>query len=186
MIKLIKAILTLLGRKKFQPDYIVEPVRPEGTETEAPDKPTVQEEPKMAISLRELLKTADFNTQPKEVQDNLMILLERINKVRQAYNKPMVVTSGLRTMEDHLRIYRQIAERKGIPFDQSKVPMGSQHLKGAAVDISDPKQELQKWILNNIQLMERLGLWLEDFSATPTWVHFQCHPPRSGNRFFKP
>lgn len=133
------------------------------------------------IKMSEILRSAKLESQSKEVQDNLAILLERVNKVRAAYGKPMIVTSGLRTMEDHLRIYRE----KGIT-DQSKIPMRSRHLFGQAVDISDPKRELQQWILKNEKLMEEIGLWFEDFSATPNWVHMQIVPPASGRRFFKP
>lgn len=140
----------------------------------------------MSISLKELIKTANFSSLDKEIQGNLMTLLERINKVRSKYGKAMNVTSGLRTKEDHIRIYKEIAARKGVKFDESKVPMGSQHLKGGAVDISDPKRELQKWCLANEKFLEEVGLWCEDFSATPNWVHFQIFPPKSGKRFFKP
>jgi uncharacterized protein YcbK (DUF882 family) len=133
------------------------------------------------ITLKELLKGTDFKSIPKEHQDNLMILLERINKVRSAYGKPMSVTSPYRSMADHLRIYKE----KGIT-DQSKIPMKSKHLFGQAVDISDPNQELQKWVKDNVKLMEEFQLWMEDFSATKNWVHFQLVPPKSGKRFFMP
>jgi uncharacterized protein YcbK (DUF882 family) len=133
------------------------------------------------IVLKELLGSAKYETLSADIQGNLMILLERINKIRDAYGKPMTVTSGLRTMEDHLRIYRE----KGIT-DINRIPMKSRHLYGQAVDISDPKQELQKWCLANVKLLEEVGLWMEDFSATPNWCHFQVVAPGSGNRFFKP
>ncbi|HUM41562.1 MAG TPA: D-Ala-D-Ala carboxypeptidase family metallohydrolase [Fervidobacterium sp.] len=133
------------------------------------------------ITMQELLKDAKFEDQSQEIQDNLVELLVRINKVRAAYGKPMNVTSGLRSMADHLRIYAQ----KGIT-DQSKIPMQSNHLYGRAVDISDPNRELQAWVLKNVKLMEEIGLWMEDFGATPNWLHFQINPPKSGNRFFKP
>lgn len=135
----------------------------------------------MSISLKEIIKNADFNSLPEETRGNLMTLLERVNKVRDAYGKPMIVSSGLRMMEDHLHIYRE----KGIT-DQSKIPMKSRHLIGAAVDFADPKGELQSWINENVKLMEEVGLWMEDFSATKGWVHMQILPPASGNRFFKP
>ena len=132
-----------------------------------------------------MIKESEINpkgyTLTEEQASNLPILLERINKVRSAWGNPMTVTSGLRSMEDHLRIYRE----KGIT-DPSKIPMGSSHLKGAACDIFDPKQELQAWCKANEKLLEEIGLWMEDFSATPNWVHFQIVAPRSGNRFFKP
>lgn len=138
------------------------------------------------ISMQEILKTAKFEDQSSEIQMNLLILLERVNKVRTAYNKPMTPTSGLRTMEDHLRIYREKAEKAGVPFDESKVPKLSRHLFGMAVDIYDPNQELQKWCLENVSLLEKIGLWMEHFSTTHNWVHFQICPPGSGDRFFFP
>jgi len=131
--------------------------------------------------MQELLKDAKLEDQTQDIQDNLVELLVRINKVRAAYGKPMTVTSGLRTMADHLRIYAA----KGIT-DKSKIPMQSNHLYGRAVDISDPNKELQAWVLKNVKLMEEIGLWMEDFSATTNWVHFQINPPKSGNRFFQP
>lgn len=133
------------------------------------------------IELRELIKGKEFLSLPKEHRDNLMIILERICRVRIAYGKAMIVTSGYRSMEEHLAIYN----RKGIT-DQNRIPMKSKHLYGQAVDISDPKKELQVWCQNNVKLLEEIGLWMEDFRYTPNWVHFQCVPPKSGNRFFIP
>lgn len=135
---------------------------------------------RMSISLKEIIKTADFSGLPKDTQDNLMTLLERINKIRTTWGKAMTVTSGLRTMEQHLAIYA----KKGIT-DKTKIPMKSQHLKGAAVDIA-ASEEFKKWIKNNVKLLETVSLWCEDLDSTPNWIHFQIYPPKSGNRFFKP
>jgi uncharacterized protein YcbK (DUF882 family) len=120
-------------------------------------------------------------TLTEEQQANVTILHEKINKIRALWGKPMVVTSGVRDIEDHKRIYRE----KGIT-DEAKIPMKSKHLFGQACDISDPKQELQKWCLENVDKLEEIGLWCEDFKATKNWVHFQIIPPKSGKRFFKP
>lgn len=130
------------------------------------------------ISRQEILKGKDC---PKEFENNLLELLIKINKVRDAYGRPMTVTSGFRSMEDHLRIYRE----KGIT-DKSKIPMKSKHLFCQAVDIYDPKGELKKWVKDNLKLIEEIGLWMEDFDSTPNWVHFQILPPASNARFFKP
>lgn len=140
----------------------------------------------MSISLKELLRDVRYDSLSKEQQSNIMTLLERVNKVREKYGKPLTVTSGFRSKQDHIRIYSEIASKKGVKFDESKVPMGSCHLKAAAVDFSDPKQELQKWCLANEAFLAEVGLWCEDFSATKNWVHFQVFPPKSGVRFFKP
>lgn len=135
------------------------------------------------ISQNELLvhvKHDEINKLDSVIKMNLAILLQKINLIRSAYGKPMIVNSGLRSMKHHLEIYRRM-----IP-PPPKVPMGSKHLFGLAVDISDPQHELQKWCLKNINILEKTGLWMEEFSYTPSWCHFQIVPPKSGKRFFIP
>lgn len=133
------------------------------------------------ISMTELLSgQCTFEACTDEQKKNLNILLEKVNKVRVAYGKPMTVTSGLRTMKHHLEIY---AKKGQFP---PHVPMKSNHLFGRAVDFADGNGELKKWVMNNLPLMEEIGLWMEDFSATKTWLHVQINPPASGKRFFKP
>lgn len=83
-------------------------------------------------------------------------------------------------MEHHLAIYKA----KGVPF--AHIPMKSKHLFGQAADIADGNKILQQWCKDNVQLLETTGLWMEDFSATPTWCHFQIVPPASGKRWFMP
>lgn len=126
------------------------------------------------ITMKELNPT-DTKVDSK-IQNNLEILCEVMNKIRTEWSKPMVVTSGLRTMEDHLRIYKEKAAKEGKLFDQSKVPMKSKHLFGQACDIYDPNQELQAWCEDNEAFLEDTGVWMEAFSATPNWVHFQIVP----------
>lgn len=109
---------------------------------------------------------------PDRVEANLQRLLVKINQVRALYGKPMIVTSGVRTQEEQAVI-------------NPKAPH-SRHIDGEAVDIADPKGELKDWIKNHVPDMETIGFWFEDFSATPTWVHFQIVPPKSGSRFFLP
>lgn len=125
------------------------------------------------ISLKEILMgRAEFSNLPKDVQNNLMDLLERINKVRQAYNLPMKITSGLR-----------------LPQQNSSLKNSSQnswHLKGAAVDIADADAKLWHWLTKNLELLQKIGLWIEDKRWTPTWVHLQIFPPKSGKRIFIP
>ena len=113
--------------------------------------------------------------------DNINSLLEKINKVRTLYAKPMIVTSGFRSLQDHLRIYAD----KGIT-DIKKIPMASRHLYGEAVDISDPDGKLAEWTKNNVAALEEIGLWCEDLAHTKGWVHYQIVAPKSGNRFFIP
>lgn len=137
------------------------------------------------ITLKEILKNIDFNALPKTHQDNLMTLLERINKIRLAYGKPMFVTSGYRSMADHLRIYQELATKRGEIFIEAKVPMKSKHLNGAAVDIADKDGKLFEWTKANETLLEQIGLWCEE-KDDQARVHYQIFEPKSGKRFFKP
>lgn len=119
-----------------------------------------------------------------ETEANLETLMDRLNEFRKAYGKPLQVTSGLRSLEHHLEIYRH----KGIT-DQSKIPMKSLHLVGLAADlvpVDDDIKHLHDWVMDNIPLMESIGLYFEAFQYTPTWCHIQVIPPKSGKMFFKP
>lgn len=131
------------------------------------------------INLKMLLKNAKFEDQTQSIKDNLLILLEKLSKIEAAYGQNFIITSGLRTKEDQLRIYKA----KGVP--DNKIPWGSAHLKGAAADVSDPNGKLIDWCYDNVQILENIGLWCEEKDSIPR-VHFQIYPPKSGNRFFKP
>ncbi len=138
------------------------------------------------ITFKELVKNTPINDIPLTHQHNLEELLLRINKFRLVYGKPMSVTSGYRTMQDHIRIYSKInAERVKNNLPEIKVPTKSSHLTGCAVDIYSPTSELMDFCKSNIELLEQIGLWIEDDISQPR-VHFQINPPLSGNRFFKP
>lgn len=138
------------------------------------------------ITFKELLGNNLISDVDIAIQHNLEELLKVMNLIREKYNKPMIITSGLRNKQDHIRIYSQIASKKGEDFDISKVPMKSNHLYGLACDISCKNNDLQKWCLDNVDFLAEIGVWMEDFSVTPTWVHFQIVPPKSGKRFFMP
>lgn len=121
------------------------------------------------ISFKELLGLTNINDIPISHQHNLEALLKAINVIRNAYGKSMIVTSGYRSMQDHLRIYSQ----KGIT-DTAKIPMRSKHLIGAAVDISDPDKALYNWCKANDAVLRDAGLFLEERQGN--WQHFQCLP----------
>lgn len=116
-------------------------------------------------------------TPSPEQEKNLSILLERMNVIRKAYGRPMLVTSGLRSIGDQTRIDHSQGR---------KARLKSNHLAGAACDIWDRDRTLWNWCIDNMKLLEQVGLWLEDKSRTPSWVHFQIYPPASGNRIFLP
>lgn len=135
----------------------------------------------MTISFKELQGNHLISDIPINVQQNMDELLKRINMVRDVWGKPMTVTSGYRTEQDMLRIYRG----KGIADD--KIPMHSAHMVGMAVDISDPDLALNHWLKNDptgITTMEKAGLYGE--LGTTNWTHLQWRVPGSGHRWFQP
>jgi len=128
-----------------------------------------------------------------EQRENLELLCPLLTEIEaRAKCGDFVVTNGFRSLQDHLRIYHQINERR---LKQNlfvvSVPMGSQHLKGNAADIADPKKELQAYLLTEpgLESLEELGLYCErfDYTSQPNpWVHFQRVAPVSNKRFFRP
>jgi hypothetical protein len=67
----------------------------------------------------------------------------------------------------------------------------SHHLTGEAVDLPDPDRTLAAWCASHLDVLEELGLWMEDPRWTwdengGHWVHLQTVPPRSGRRVFVP
>jgi uncharacterized protein YcbK (DUF882 family) len=135
------------------------------------------------ISFRELLSGEMLNDVPIAHQHNLEELLKAVNLLRAEWGKPMIVTSGYRTMQKHLQIY----SRKGIT-DRTLIPMKSKHLVGLAVDFADPTGDLYQWAKDNEHILEKCGIWCE--SGTVGWLHCQCVPygsyEQGKSRLFKP
>jgi len=130
------------------------------------------------------LKELNPNGYPltKVQEDNLSRLFYAMNEIRKQYGKPMIVTSGVRSLEDQTRIdaCRIVGGKKAGPR------LGSAHLQAAACDVWDREGTLWRFVRDNLKLMEQLGVYLEDRSKTPTWCHFQILRPKSGNRIFLP
>lgn len=129
----------------------------------------------MPISKEELLKGRDktyASDYTEEVSDNLDKLLIPLNKIRDAYGQAMVCTSG----------WRPESLNAGVPGAAKK----SKHIIGLAADFSDPDGKLMNWVLENLDMMKKLNIYMEDFRWTNSWVHFQLGPPVSGHRIFIP
>lgn len=107
-----------------------------------------------------------------EQQKNFERLLVAVNALRDAYGKPFQITSGVRSPEDQERINPGVR--------------GSAHVKAAAADILDLDGRIDVFCRENLPLLEKLGLYLEEPSRTPRWCHVQVLAPRSGNRIFWP
>jgi hypothetical protein len=127
------------------------------------------------ISRDEILKGRDRDYPLSlEMESNLNKLLDAVNKIRLAWGKSLVVTSGYRP--GHFNKSASGAKK-------------SAHLTCEAVDFSDPNGEFGKWCLNNLKLLEEAGLYMESplYTHEPPgkrWVHLQIRPTK--NRVFIP
>jgi uncharacterized protein YcbK (DUF882 family) len=124
------------------------------------------------ITLKEL-NPHGYETTP-EIDANLSTLKDRLERLQLAYNKPFLITSGLRSMEQQKSLISQ---------GKSNAPK-SKHLIGAAADILDRGGKLYDFCKANPKLLESIGLWCEERMGP--WQHMQILPPKSGKRWFFP
>mgnify|MGYP001197080265 FL=1 len=106
-----------------------------------------------------------------EIQANAAVVCDRANQLMEASGMDRGLRSGWRP--------------SAINHGAGGAPH-SKHMTGEAVDIEDNDGTLDAWCRDNVAVLENIGLWLEDDTATPTWTHVQSVPPRSGHRFFIP
>ncbi|MES2909845.1 MAG: hypothetical protein V4718_00565 [Pseudomonadota bacterium] len=62
----------------------------------------------------------------------------------------------------------------------------SSHKQGQAVDLYDPNNEIDDWLMANQDRLVFHGLYIEHPSATKSWSHWTTRAPGSGNRVFYP
>ena len=62
----------------------------------------------------------------------------------------------------------------------------SAHKLGLAVDIYDPHEEIDNWLMSHQPLLTALGIYIEHPSATKGWSHWSIKAPKSGNHVFYP
>lgn len=109
---------------------------------------------------------------PDDMKKNINMLVPKVNDVIELFGQYRAINSGYRTPEDQARINPSAPQSK--------------HLVCAAVDLEDKDRKLMSWCLSHLDILTRLGLWMENPTKTPTWIHLQCLPPKSGNRIFNP
>lgn len=100
---------------------------------------------------------------------NLDELLTKMDTFRERYGKPLNVSSGYR---DHITNKRVGGSKR------------SSHLLCMAIDFSDKDGSLAKFCLDNLDLLETLGLYMESPSFTKGWVHLQTRA--TSQRVFNP
>jgi hypothetical protein len=92
----------------------------------------------------------------QELKDNLDRLVIALNVIRTAYGQIMRVSSG----------YRSPAKNAAIGGAKK-----SHHMNCMACDFKDADGKLDAWLLDNQDLLEANGLWLESPDHTPGWAH---------------
>ena len=107
-----------------------------------------------------------------EIAANAAVTVGLVNALQLAYGLPLTVSSGWRPLSVNAKVAG--AAKK------------SNHMIGKACDLHDPKGDLDHWCMANLDVLERLGLWLEHPDSTPNWCHVQIVAPHSGNRVFRP
>lgn len=127
----------------------------------------------------------------KAALDNALSLIMKVNELLEAFGEYRAVTSGVRTIADHKRIYKDINAKRALKkLAPLSVPMASKHLEQfcQAIDLEDADEKLDTWLQSKegTETMERLGLYAEHPDDTKGWSHLQALPPKSGNRFFHP
>lgn len=117
----------------------------------------------------------------EEQENNLKLLITNVNRFLKVYNKKLEITSGYRP-----------------PSINAKIGGGanSMHLHCLAVDFRDRDGSLSIFCLDNLDLLYKCDLWIEDPKWTRVknsegdivggWTHFQAKSPRSGRRVFVP
>ncbi len=125
------------------------------------------------ITLEEFFMSRDVKYPPsQELYDNAIEIVNRANALLEYFGSERRVRSG----------YRPEPINALVP-GASKT---SKHITCQAIDLEDKDRQLSSYCLENLTLLQELGLWLEQPSSTPTWVHLQTCPPKSGKRVFIP
>lgn len=126
----------------------------------------------MLITREEILMNRDKKYPlSQELERNLHNLLIALNKFQKIYEKPMIVNSGYRPAE-----FNEIANGA----------KKSNHTLCLACDFQDLDGKLDKFCVENQNVLKNLGLFLEHPKWTKKWCHLQIAKPKSGNLIFIP
>ena len=89
-------------------------------------------------------------------------------------------------------LHPRIDEVSGVTyggFRPQDCPIGaphSAHKEGQAVDIYDPKGQIDAWLLEFPLALVDFGLYIEHPDKTPGWSHWSTRRPGSGQHIFWP
>jgi len=74
-------------------------------------------------------------------------------------------------------------------FRPQSCPIGaphSAHKEGLAVDLFDPRNEIDAWCMANTAALRGCGICIEHPDTTPNWSHWTIRVPVSGHTVFYP
>jgi hypothetical protein len=117
------------------------------------------------------------------IRDNANELLRRVNKLLIMYN---LATDEVVTQVNSG--YRPLAINQATPG----ASLTSLHITGEAIDLSDPQEELDTWLMSaqGKVALEECDLFQEHPSKSPRWCHLGSRKFRSyvagGSRTFMP
>jgi hypothetical protein len=138
----------------------------------------------MRVELGELVDLEIYPGIPEDHKINLFHLHRAANLLATLSNLPVIINSpGLNRRRSG---YRTREMQQSIYANKKSVPMGSLHLVGAAFDALDRDGKIQRWVLDNLEFLERQDFYCESFERTAGWLHLQILPSKSGKRFFLP
>ena len=109
-----------------------------------------------------------------EIRRNAEVTVERVNELlaRAGRNDINTVNSGWRP--------------QAVNDATSNAGASSRHITAEAVDLPDADRTLCEWAVDNLDILREIGLWMEDPRWTPTWLHLQIVPPKSGKLVYIP
>jgi len=144
---------------------------------------------KEAIWLPQENRAASGEELTEEIKANLIETFNWLEKVRVWIGLPIIVTIALRTLKYHLALYERInAKNRAEGKPEVRVPMGSKHLNGTAVDFQVARMscdDVRKKILDEKKL-EEWNLRMENNGEGSNWVHLDSGKPGPSGRYFKP
>lgn len=108
------------------------------------------------------------------INDNAQVTVEKANELLQRAGRSDIATvnSGWRP--------------KSVNDVTANSGASSKHITAEAIDLPDADRTLATWCVDNLDVLEEIGLWMENPRWTPTWVHVQIVPPKSGRRVYIP
>lgn len=99
-----------------------------------------------------------------------------------------LITMGVR-IQQNPKTGSIISGEKYGGFRPQQCPIGaknSKHKVAAAVDIYDPTDEIDTYLLHKQDILSRFGVYMEHPSKTQGWCHLSIEPPPSKNHVFYP